>query len=96
MYGNDHLRLCCKNQAWTEGVRDVALPQTSSRLEVEPFTDDCEGLRERSGTDAKSALDDARLAADVLCEVEDRRLALAYSIRIFSSLTSAILNLSER
>lgn len=55
-YGNDHLRLCYKNQAWTEGVRDVALPQTSSRLEVEPFTDDCEGLRERSGTDAESAL----------------------------------------
>jgi hypothetical protein len=52
-------------------------PQRSSRLEVEPFTDDCDGLRERRGTDAESAFDDARLAADVLREVEDRGLALA-------------------
>jgi putative SOS response-associated peptidase YedK len=33
------LRLCCKLLAWTGGQR-VALPQRSSRLEFEPFTDD--------------------------------------------------------
>jgi len=52
-------------------------PQASSGLGFESFTDDCDGLRERTGTNAESALDDARLAADVLREVEDRRLALA-------------------
>jgi hypothetical protein len=71
-------RLCCKIQAWTEGVQEVLpCPQTSSRLEAEPFTDDCDGLRECTGTDAESAFYDARRAADVLREVEDRRLALA-------------------
>ena len=49
----------------------------SSRLEFESFTDDCDGLRERRGTDPESAFNDASLAADVLREVEDRRLALA-------------------
>ena len=64
-------------QAWTGSVRNVALPQRSNKLAVEPVTDDCDGLRERTGTDAESAFDNACLAADVLREVEDRRLALA-------------------
>jgi hypothetical protein len=46
-------------------------------LDFESFTDHCDGLRERRGTEAKSAFDDARLAADVVREVEDRRLAFA-------------------
>jgi hypothetical protein len=67
-----------QNLGMDGGVRDVALsPEASSRLEFELFTDDCDGLRERTGPDAESAFDDARLAADVLREVEDRRLALA-------------------
>jgi hypothetical protein len=47
-------------------------------LDFESFTDNCGGLRERTGTEAESAFDDARLAADVLREVEDRHLAFAY------------------
>ncbi len=58
-------------------VRVVALPQTSSRLDVQPFTEDCDGLRERTDTDAEGAFDNARLAADVVGEVEERRLTLA-------------------
>ena len=49
----------------------------SSGLIFEFFTEDCDGLRERTCTDAESSLDDARFAADVLREVEDCRLPLA-------------------
>ena len=59
------------------GVRVIALPQTSSRLNVQLFTKDRDSFRERTDTDAESAFDNARLAADVLGEVEDGRLALA-------------------
>lgn len=52
-------------------------PRASGRLGFESLADDCDGLRERTGTDTECALDDARLAANVLREVEDRRLALA-------------------
>ena len=51
--------------------------QTSSRLEVEFFTDQSDGLCERTGTDAESAFDDASFTADVTREVEDCCLALA-------------------
>jgi len=51
--------------------------QASSRFEFELFSDDCDGLRERTGADSESAFDDTRLAANVLRKVEDRRLALA-------------------
>jgi len=54
----------------------LSCPKSSS-WEIEAFTDDCDGLRERTGSDAESAFDDARLAVDVLREVEDRHLALA-------------------
>jgi hypothetical protein len=75
----DEVYLALLQKSGLDGVRPRRCPylQTSSRLEVEPFTDDCDGLRERSGTDAESAFDDARLAADVLREVEDCGLALA-------------------
>ena len=56
------------------GARVVALPQTSSRLEVQRFTEDGDSFRERTDTDAEGAFDDARLAAD---EVEYGRLTLA-------------------
>jgi hypothetical protein len=46
-------------------------------LDFESFTDHHHNLRQRTGTDAESAFDDARLAADVLREVEDRRVAFA-------------------
>jgi Domain of unknown function (DUF4158) len=59
------------------GVGDVALGQRSSGLVFEFFTDECDGFRERTGTDAKRAFDDTRLAADILREVEGRCLALA-------------------
>lgn len=69
---------------WAEGVRDPALQQTSSRLETKPFTKEGDGLRERAGTEAESALDDARFAADILREVEDRRAWPLRSARITS------------
>jgi hypothetical protein len=56
--------------------KTLRYPETLRRLDFEPFTDDCDGLRERTGTETESAFDDARLAADVSREVEDRRLAL--------------------
>jgi len=37
-------------------------------LDFESFADHCDGLRERTGTEAESAFDDARLAADILGE----------------------------
>jgi hypothetical protein len=37
----------------------------------------CDGLRERTGTEAESAFDDARLDANVSGKVEDHRLAFA-------------------
>ena len=46
-------------------------------LEFEAFTDESDCLRERTGTDPESPFDDVRLAADVLREIEDRRLTLA-------------------
>ena len=55
----------------------VALPQPSSRLNVKLFTKDRDSFRERTDADAKGAFDNARLAADVLGEVEDARLTLA-------------------
>jgi hypothetical protein len=58
-------------------VRDIPLAQTSSRLEFKLLTDECDGLRERTGPDAESPFDDTRLAANVSSKVEDRRLALA-------------------
>ncbi len=51
--------------------------RASSRLWFESFTEDCDGLREGAGTEAKSPLDNARLTADVSREIEDLRLALA-------------------
>ncbi len=51
--------------------------QALSSLELEAFTDESDGLREHTGTDAESAFDNAGFTADVLREVEDRRLALA-------------------
>jgi hypothetical protein len=59
------------------GVRNVAQPRTLRRLEFESFTDNGDGLRERTGTEAESSFDDARLAAVVVREVEGRRLAFA-------------------
>ena len=53
-------------------------PRTLRRLDFELVTDHGNSLRERSGTDAESAFYDPRLAADVLCEVEDRRLAFSW------------------
>ena len=58
-------------------VRVVALPHTSSRLNVKFFTKDRDSFRERTGTDAEGAFHNARFAADVLGEVEDGRLTLA-------------------
>jgi hypothetical protein len=58
-------------------VRIVALPQTSSRLDVKLFPEDRDSLRERTDTDAVGAFHNARLATDVLGEVEDGRLSLA-------------------
>jgi hypothetical protein len=66
---------CCNLWAWTQGGRDITLAQTSSRLEFELLTDECDGLRERTGTDARRAFNNARLAADILRKVEDRGLA---------------------
>jgi hypothetical protein len=51
--------------------------RASGRLEFKLFTDGCDGLGERTGAYAEGASYDARLAADVLREVEDRRLTLA-------------------
>ena len=51
-------------------IRIVALPQTSSRLNVKLFTKDYDSFCERTDTDAKGAFDKARLAADVLVGVE--------------------------
>ena len=55
----------------------LALPQTSSRLDVKPFTKGCDSLRNRTGTDAEGTFYNACLAPDVLGEVEDARLTLA-------------------
>ena len=51
--------------------------QASSRLEFELFRDDCGRLGGSTGTNSESSFDDARLAANVLRKVEDRRLVLA-------------------
>ena len=59
------------------GARDVALPQRSSRLEVQRFTEDRDSFRERTDTDAEGAFHNARITVDVLGEVEDRRLTFA-------------------
>ncbi len=58
------------------GARVVALRQTSSRLEVQRFTEDGDSFCERTGTDAEGAFDNARFTADVLGEVEDGCLTL--------------------
>ena len=58
------------------GDRDVALSQMSSSLNVKLFTKDRDSFRKRTGTNAEGAFDKARLASDVLGEVEDGRLAL--------------------
>ena len=55
----------------------VALRHSSRGLEVESFTEERDGLRKRTICDAKSAFYDACLTADVVCEIEDRRLTLA-------------------
>ncbi len=52
-------------------------PRTLRRLDFESFTENCDGPRERTSTEAEGALDDVCLAADVLREVEGRRLAFA-------------------
>ena len=44
---------------------------------VKPFIEHRDGFRKRTDTDAEGAFDNAGLAADVLGEVEDGRLALA-------------------
>lgn len=49
----------------------------SSSLEFEVFTEQSDGLRERTGTDSESAFDDASFTADVSCEIKDCGLALA-------------------
>ncbi len=46
-------------------------------MNVRLFTKDFNGLRERTDTDAEGAFDNARLPADVVGEVEERRLTLA-------------------
>lgn len=46
--------LCCKHEAWTDGVGYDDLPQTSSSLEFEAFTDESDCLRERTGTIPKA------------------------------------------
>ena len=61
-------------QGHPEGWRSI---WTSGVLEFELFLENCDSLGERTGTDSEGAFDDARLASDVLREVEDRRLALA-------------------
>ncbi len=58
-------------------MRDITLDQTSIRLEFELFTNECDGVRERTCTDAKRSFANACLAMGVLRDVEDRRLALA-------------------
>ena len=57
--------------------RTLRYPETSCRLEFESVTDNCNSLRERTGTEAESAFNDARLATYILREVEDRRPAFA-------------------
>jgi len=44
---------------------------------VEPLTDELDGLAQRAWAEAEGALDQARLASDVTCEVEDRCLTFA-------------------
>jgi len=60
-----------------KGRRGAVFTQASSRLEFELFPNGCDGLGERTGAKTERAFYDARLAVDVLREVEDRRLALA-------------------
>ena len=61
-----------------DGRSPIGCPtHTSSSLEFEVFSENSDGLLERTGTDAESAFDDASFTADVSCEVEDCGLALA-------------------
>lgn len=53
------------------------IAEPSGGLEVERFSNEFDGLGERRGTDPERSFDDAGLTADILREVEDRRLALA-------------------
>ena len=46
-------------------------------MEFKLFPDECDGIRERTGSYAKRAFENASLTVDVLRDVEDRRLALA-------------------
>jgi hypothetical protein len=73
----ESIRLCCKKVGMDRGAGRCRSFQASSRLEFELFRDDCGCLGECTGTDTESSFDDARLAANVLRKVEDRRLALA-------------------
>jgi hypothetical protein len=59
------------------GSKTLFYSPTSSSLEINSLTDESNGLRDRTGTDAETAFDDASFTTDVLREVEDRRLALA-------------------
>ena len=68
-------RLCCKIQTWLCRSRRCPTSQISSKLEIEPLSDDCDGFRERTGINAESALNNARLAANVLRETDDCGLA---------------------
>jgi hypothetical protein len=67
----DSRRLCCKLMAGTE-ASEAFLAQTSSGLENKRYS-----LAERRGADTERTFDDARLAADVARDVENRRLAFA-------------------
>ena len=69
--------LCCKFRCWQGASEMLSYPETSSMLDVKPFTKDADRLRERTDTDAEGAFDDASFSTDVLGEVEDRRLTLA-------------------
>jgi hypothetical protein len=55
--------------------RSVA--RSLSRLEAKLFPEERDRLRKRRGSKTERSFDDARLAADIAREIEDRRLALA-------------------
>lgn len=66
--------------SWLNGIA-VLLSKPSIVLEVEPSSDERDGFCGHRVSDAENAFGDARLAADVVCSVEDRRLAFAQGTR---------------
>jgi hypothetical protein len=68
-------RLCC-NLLISLGDPRLLLCHRSNSLEIKHVTYACDCLRKRRGADAERSFDDARLAADVARDVEDRCLTL--------------------